>query len=98
MKCVFAIPVIGFKPMPLAVSMKLEIPIEVINATTHCPKKFACLSQPVETICQVTYAPDGKIHFVRCTTTAPCAYRQTHSEWHICTCPTRIAINNRYGI
>jgi len=78
--------------------MKIEVPLEVINETTRCPKKFACLSKPVETMCQVTYAPVGVFHFVRCTTTAPCPYRESTADWHICTCPTRIAIYQQYCI
>jgi len=78
--------------------MKIEIPLEVINATTHCPKKFACLSRPDETICKVIYAPAGLYHFVHCTTTAPCPYRETIDSFDFCTCPTRIAIYKQYGI
>ena len=78
--------------------MKIEIPLEVISETTHCPKKFACLSQPVETMCKVTYAPAGIFHFVHGTATAPCPYRKTIDDFHFCTCPTRIAIYNQYRL
>ena len=56
--------------------MKIEIPLDVIQATTHCPKQFACLTQPFATICPVTHAP-GEMLFIHGTSAAPCPYRQS---------------------
>jgi len=77
--------------------MKIEIPLEVINATKQCTKNFACLSQPVETLCKVENL-GGSVHFIRCKSTTSCGYQTPFGFGHFCNCPTRLAIYKSYQI
>jgi len=80
--------------------MELEIPLEVIARTTQCPKNFACLSQPVQTVCKVEYCVNGLVDFVECkTATLPCEYKIPYGyTGNICLCPTRQEIYKRYNL
>lgn len=76
--------------------MKLAIPLAIIAETTKCQKQFACLSQPVETLCKVVefvLPPAGATLFVQCRSNQSCSYKLSWGyTGNICTCPTRLAI------
>ena len=78
--------------------MKFEIPLAIIQETTHCTKQFACLTG-AGCLQHINYASlRGKIIFIDCNTNAPCAYRQIVGGNFYCNCPTRRAIYDKYHI
>jgi hypothetical protein len=78
--------------------MNVEIPREVLSATTLCSKGFACLTRPVETVGKLSSDVRGDILFVDCDRTVNCDYRVRFGYGQFCTCPTRRAIYERHGI
>ena len=78
--------------------MKYIISAETIQATANCKKGFSCLNGGRENICKVESTVSGKVIFVKCLNTDNCYYKLSFGQEIICTCPTRKAIFNNYGI
>jgi len=76
--------------------MKLEIPLEIINETTHCTKNFVCLEQP-ETLCKLDHL-FGKCLILENPPSLDCHYKTSFGSKFFCSCPTRRAIYDRYKV
>ena len=80
--------------------MNFEVPIEVFDATTKCPKHFACLSTGQcgdRELCRVDRGSDWSLLFLHSTETLVCPYRITFGRRQVCTCPTHFAIHRQQG-
>ncbi len=78
--------------------LKKELPAEVLDATLKCDKAFSCLEAERTDLCPVQSCIAGEVHFIKCLNEDPCAYQVAFGEGHVCNCPARKEIYNRYGI
>ena len=77
--------------------MLIELDREILQKTTDCDKDFQCLSNENQIYCKVSQCISN-VHFVKCSIENYCYYELSFENEHICTCPTRKAIFNKYGI
>ena len=79
--------------------MAIEISQETRDTTTKCHKDFSCLTGQSACLCRVVNCVDDVIHFVQDPAGSGCPYLE---QWGLstqyCSCPTRMAIYNRYGV
>ncbi len=78
--------------------LQIKIKQETIKKTTKCKKNFACLSTHNQVCCKVEYRINGSVLFIYCTNKEHCNYKMILGNNHICNCPTRKEIFNRYCI
>ena len=78
--------------------MIFKVDDSAIKETTHCEKKFSCLSEKRKNLCKVTYTVEDKVYFIECTNTEPCCYMLPFGHSFFCTCPVRKEIYVRYNI
>ena len=76
----------------------MEISQEILNLTTKCEKKFACLNNDTYTICKVENCISNEVHFVNCLNDNYCTYKLPFADSHVCRCLTRQEIFVKYGI
>lgn len=76
----------------------ININEDIVKNTTKCKKCFSCLNSEAKDICRVELNVDDKIHFVKCISTNICDYRMSFGYSHVCLCPVRKEIFNRYNI
>ncbi len=74
---------------------KLEISREILNRTTQCKKKFACLSDPSVMENVESYFPED-ILFVSDEQCERCDYKVPVGYSVVCNCPVRQAIYKQY--
>jgi len=74
----------------------MEIEKEILDKTVHCTKDFDCLKNN-NIHCKVENCVNNEVYFVECCEKNPCNYRVNFGNSHICTCPTRKEIYNKYG-
>jgi hypothetical protein len=73
-----------------------EVSEEARQKTDRCWRGFACLSDDEDTICPARdYVTN--VLFVERTTQTYCPYDVTFGYSHICSCPVRREIYERYG-
>ena len=77
--------------MPLQVSDKTR------QRTEKCWREFVCLSDSENGPCAVRSCVRGVL-FVTRRTTAYCPYDVAFGFSHICSCPTRQEVYDRYGV
>lgn len=90
--------------MPLTVSrkeraMRFSVPDEVVRETTRCPRHFSCLAAEEDEggdVCEVRHADGKNVLFLRADEPTTCPYRVLFGYSHICSCPTRFAIFQKY--
>ena len=77
----------------------LTVSEKAIDQATKCINYFDCLSMKTRRICKVEPLPDsdqlvcaGKPEEVMCK------YRKPFRHVHVCSCPVRKELYNRYGI
>ena len=75
--------------------MTKKIAKEII-ASTKCDKGFECLTSH-ETLCEVIYCVDNKVHFLRCDNRV-CKYKIFFGNDYFCSCPVRKELYNTYRI
>lgn len=78
--------------------MKIEIDDDILDTTTNCNDDFSCLLGDLELLCEVESCVSDTIHFVKCLETTHCYYKVPFGDGHVCTCPTRMEIYNRYKV
>lgn len=76
--------------------MKIQIDDNIIKKTTDCDKQFRCLADENHVYCAVELCLDEKVHFIKCVEGRACKYALSFGYSHLCTCPVRKEIYNRY--
>ena len=76
--------------------MKFEISEEILQSATKCWRGFTCLSESHNGMCPVRQWV-GDVLFVEKTRQEYCPYDVTFGYSHICTCPVRQEIWDRYN-
>jgi len=90
--------------VPLAVSrmesaMRFNVPDGVVRETKRCPRHFSCLAAGEDEggdMCEVRQADGQNVLFLRTDEPTTCPYRVLFGYSHVCTCPTRFAIFQKY--
>ena len=79
---------------------KREIKIDkaILHRTTDCLFDFNCLSGGQTCICDVVASNEKDIVEIKAKPSIPCKYCVSLESASYCTCPTRVAIYNRYRI
>jgi hypothetical protein len=78
--------------------MVFEIDNDIKGLATLCKSNLACLESDCHTICIVKDCINGKVHFIECKDQNFCTYKKSFGHNHICTCPVRKEIYNKYKI
>ncbi len=85
--------------------MNLHISDEARGKTTKCPYDFICLNDAKKLVCgenTLMCAPDKVINeqylFIKSAGTNDCPYKMSFGFSHICHCPVRLEIFERYSI
>ncbi len=79
--------------------MKFTVSEDVLNSTTKCKDKFACLHGEGDCLCDIEDCSEGKIHFI-----TPkhqyglCEYKMAFGYSYTCNCPIRKELYNNYRI
>jgi len=85
----------GFWGRPWVFSM-FEIDKMIIDQAKDCDRNFECLTDPDQPSCKVSECLNDNVHFL-VELCRPCLY---FLKWgfndHICTCPVRKEIYNKY--
>lgn len=76
--------------------MDFEVSDETRQRTDRCWRGFACLSGEEDFICEVEESV-GDVVFVNRSTSTYCPYDVTFGYSHMCSCPVRREIYERYG-
>lgn len=76
----------------------MEIAREILEQTINCQKGFKCLKNDDHVYCKVENCVSDKVHFVKCLSGNYCTYKLAFGRSHICNCPTRKEIFNKYRI
>jgi hypothetical protein len=76
--------------------MKIEIAPDILSATTKCPRDFVCLAQSGQCTCQGLHCVRQELLFVKKAGPNDCPYLIPFGQGHICRCPTRMAIYDKY--
>jgi hypothetical protein len=75
----------------------IEVSEETRRKTDKCWRGFECLSNPQGVTCAVRSCVRGVL-FVDKETVSYCPYEVTFGYSHICSCPTRQEIYDRYDV
>ena len=76
--------------------MPLNVPEDILKATTKCHHAFSCLDSGQcgkHKLCEVDQAPTKNILFLKSKEHAECPYRLSFGYHQMCTCPTHFIIN-----
>ncbi len=76
----------------------LEVDKATIEKTTRCVSDFECLSNSGRNLCPAEINVDNVGIFVNLNAASDCAYKVPFGSSHICKCPVRREIYQRYGI
>lgn len=76
--------------------MAIDVSEEARERADKCPRALACLSDQESPRCTVRSSVRGVL-FVESATPAHCPYRMSFGYSHICSCPVRWEIYDRYG-
>jgi len=76
--------------------MKYIVSTETKKATTKCTSGFSCLIGDKNCRCRVEKCINRDLHFVKSLITVSCHYQLHFGKGHICTCPIRKEIYNKY--
>lgn len=79
-------------------SKNIVINKKTIKETTKCPFNFVCLSNTDKISCKVESNIGNTILFVKPTNGIICNYNINFGEGHICTCPVRKEIYEKYNL
>jgi hypothetical protein len=77
---------------------KYKIDFYISNKTTKCRQKFSCLTGNNECLCEVVENINGRVVAINPINERYCIYKIPFANSFVCTCPTRVEINNRYNI
>jgi len=79
-------------------SMGIEINEEIKSLATLCKHAYACLTSENHVLCKVNDCINGKVHFIECKDQNYCEYQKSFGNGHVCNCPVRKVIYNKYKI
>jgi hypothetical protein len=71
---------------------------EKIIKKTKCLFNFVCLSDPDKILCKVESNVGNSVLFVKPTNGSICNYKTNFGEGHICKCPVRKEIYEKYNL
>ena len=78
--------------------MSYEIPIDIVNQATKCPKDLSCLNNGKQIVCPPINNIAGEILFIKThTRRSVCPYKMSFGYSFICHCPVRKEIYKRYN-
>ncbi|MGD2144452.1 MAG: hypothetical protein PVF54_08250 [Anaerolineae bacterium] len=77
--------------------MEFDVREKTLQRTDKCWQGYDCLSGNQECLCQVTDSVRGVL-FVERETSDYCPYDMSFGYSHICCCPTRQEIYDRYNV
>jgi hypothetical protein len=82
--------------------MRYEIPKEALEQTVQCKYEFACLETAhcgERPLCKIDHPISKMLALVNCNGRLDCGYCLLQfGSGRICSCPTRIALKDKYGI
>ncbi len=78
--------------------MNRKIRRETYQKTTNCDKKMVCLIEEIVPGCEVESLVKGKCLFVKTDGNRPCFYLKPFHEAHICYCPIRLELHEKYEL
>lgn len=78
--------------------MSIEIKEDIKALAPLCKHDFACLKPGHHALCKVQDCINGKVHFIECNDQNYCVYRTSFGYGHICSCPVRKEIYNKYKL
>ncbi len=76
----------------------MRIDPEILLKTVHCTKTFECLHGEKSNICEVERCVGDEVHFIKCKGTNSCNYVFSFGLSHICRCPIRKELFQKYGV
>jgi len=79
-------------------SKEIRITEDTLKMAGKCRKNHSCLSGQIEALCKVELNVEDKIHFVKCISNEFCPYRISFGYSHVCLCPVRKEIFDKYNI
>ena len=72
----------------MALHKSMQVGPDIIS-NTQCDMNFACLTG--EDPCKVEAFVDRDLPLLRCRDDRQCNYRKKYQDWHLCTCPVKVA-------
>ena len=79
------------------IAREILISGDTLASTTECNKDFSCLTPKGNGQCKVDYRISKDVYFVNCMDTS-CGYVISYGDSHLCNCPTRKELYDRYNI
>jgi len=80
--------------------MDFAVSEQVLEKTTKCEHDFSCLESGrcgAEPMCEADHASALTVLHLKGKSPASCSYRMQSLQDPMCTCPTRLAIYDKYG-
>jgi len=78
--------------------MAFEVSNEIREQTTKCPQDFRCLNDESPGVCAAHTRVKGDGLFIEKAKDGFCPYIMPFGYSHICHCPTRCELFDRYGV
>lgn len=78
--------------------MKYDLPQDIIDKASQCKFEFSCLNPETPRRCSVESVVLGTAVFVKKNDDNFCNYNLPFGYSHICTCPVRKALHEKYGV
>ena len=71
-----------------------------VKSATPCPIDFVCLHGKGDCLCPVQLCVDAKVCFIELVDKPACkhAFAVAFGFGHICTCPSRLELHNKYAL
>ena len=76
----------------------LKIDKAVLHKTTNCIFNFTCLTGEKTCLCDVVDSNEEDIVEIKTMPSISCKYCVSLESASYCTCPTRVAVYNRYNM
>ena len=76
--------------------MSYDIDAEIITSARLCQTGCSCLKGEQGSLCKITECIGSSIHFIYCEMSKSCDYRMSFGDAHVCNCPVRKEIFNKY--
>jgi hypothetical protein len=82
--------------------MRYDIPKEILDQTVQCKYNHACLDSAhcgERALCRIDHPISKIMAIVNCAGRLDCGYSLLRfGSSRVCSCPTRIALKDKYGI
>lgn len=79
---------------------RFKIDPDIIALTSECTHGCGCLKDPSYEFCEVSHVSgtEQDLLFITNPHRSVCPYKSEFGGSHVCTCPVRKAIFNKYGV